>query len=51
MDSIDISEGIIEAYRILQTGPMPIWRMLNHAQEHLDKEIQKMLKDPALPDS
>lgn len=50
MDSLKLMEALNEAIRILNkarreasTGSVTIWRMIDHASNHLDLQLAEML--------
>lgn len=50
MDTLEIVAGISEATAILikarnqsASGPLAIWRMISHAENHLNKEVEELL--------
>jgi hypothetical protein len=54
MDSLEIIQGINEAIKILQkanrqtaAGAPSIWKLVEHAEGHLDKQIAEFLAPPA----
>jgi hypothetical protein len=54
MENLQVIEGINEAIKILITtrrelcgGSFTLWRLVEHAEKYLDKQIRELLAPPA----